>query len=554
MRTLRVWRRTAPQAVCGAVAMAVGDPTRAAAAGRLLLLGIALEGVYLSVLVGPYNLLGGLSRPAQDLGTLSGASVASAAQYLAGVGVLILLSWLAYRQSLRLPPAVGAAIGLAFAALFAVTLVWIYPIDALDIFDYAMQGRILAALGGNPYVDLPAAFPSDPFLPNVGWKHFPDVYGPLWTYPSAVVAWLSGRDLLAALLAFKGIAAVASLACSYLAYRITSLWQPARAAGAMILVGWNPLVILMAGTGHNDIVMLSLVLAGIWLAASGGHGLGLWMAGLSSLVKLATAPLLPVLAVGILAERRRRGARASGAIGAIGAPLLLLAVTTVALYAAVWPGWDNFGPLMLRGNFTASPLGLLRELLIPTLGEAASTTWAVRLGDVLLVSIVLLATWRARGGLRASVRATHDALFWMVFAALGWAQPWYIVWIACLASLDNRPWVPALSWVAALAGLVALFDRFYLTQHWLPIDMVAHDVHTMLLVYLAPVMCAVVGPRWGAVGRRAAGAVRSLKSLLRGSEVTSPQPLHAIPARVFGIWSGGRAALVLLTRWPIRSH
>jgi len=533
------------------LALAAKGSNRAAAASRLFLLGIALEGVYVSVLVGPYNLVGGLIRPAQDLGTLSSTSATSAELYLAAVATLILLSWLAYLQSLRMRPADAAAIGFAFAALFAVTLVWIYPIDALDIFDYAMQGRILAALGGNPYVDVPAAFPSDPFLPNVGWKHFPDVYGPIWTYLSADVALLSGRDLLAAVLAFKGIAAVASVACSYLAYRTTCLWQPSRAAGAVILVGWNPLVILMAGTGHNDIVMLSLVLAGIWLAASGEHSLGLWVAGLSSLIKLATAPLLPVLAVGVWVERRRRGARASAAIGA---PLVLLAVTTVALYAALWPGWDRFGPLMLRGNFTASPLGLLHELLTPTLGEAAATDWMARLGDVLVVSIVIVATWGARGGLRASVRATHDAVFWMVFAVLGWAQPWYIVWIACFASLDDRPWVPALSWVAALAGLVALFDRFYLTQHWLPVSLLTHDIHTLLLVYLAPVTCAVVGPHWGTVRHRAGSALRSLTRLLGGSETSVSQQLHAIPGRVFAVWSGCLAAFVLVTRWPIRSH
>jgi hypothetical protein len=35
---------------------------------------------------------------------------------------------------------------------------------------------------------------------------------------------------------------------------------------------------------------------------------------------------------------------------------------------------------------------------------------------------------------------------------------------------------------------------------------------------------------------------------------TGLQPLHAVPGRAFAIWSGGLAALVLVTRWPIRSH
>jgi alpha-1,6-mannosyltransferase len=364
------------------------------------------------------------------------------------------------------------------------------------VFDYAMQGRILGVLGGNPYVDLPLSYPADPFLPNVGWKQFPDVYGPFWTYLGAVIARLSGPNLVVAVLAFKGIAALASVACSYLAYRIARMWQPARAAAAVVLIGWNPLVIVMAGTGHNDVAMMSFVLAGIWVLARHRAGLGLWVIGVSTLVKLATAPLLPILAIGAWAERRQHTAPT---VLALGASMLVLAVTSFVLYAPLWPGWDNFGPFLLRGNFTASPLGLLRNVALATLGESVATEWTVRLGDLLLVLIVATAMWRARHGLQASIRAAHDALFWMAIAILGWTQPWYIVWVACLASLDGRPWVPALSWVAATAGLVSLFDRFYLTQHWLAVDTVTHHIHSLLLVSLAPILCALIAPRWGAL-------------------------------------------------------
>lgn len=466
-------------------------------AGRLALLGVLLEVVYVAGLVVPFPLLQGLATPAQDLASMTGATPIGAAKYLLTVAALAGLSWLAYREARHLTSTLAARLAFGFAALFASTLIWLYPIDALDVFDYAMQGRILAVLGGNPYRDLPLVYASDPFLPSVGWKQFPSVYGALWTGIEGAIGKVAGDNLLTSLLLFKAVAALSVLASAYLAYRVALAWQPRRAAGAILLIGWNPLVLLMAGSGHNDILMMALVLGGIRLTASGKRFLGLTVAGLSTLIKLATAPIMPVLAVGQLSEPgcpRRERLRAVAAAGAA------VALLSVAMYAPLWPGWARFGPLMRQDLFTPSPLGLLRQLWSPRLGEERATDLAAQLGTWLILAIALLAALRARRGEQASVRAAHDALFWMVFLALTWWQPWYLVWIACLAAIDDRPWVPARTWVVAFAGLVSLFDRLYLTQRWLPIPPLAHTLHTLALVYAPPLLFTLLAPwawqRW----------------------------------------------------------
>jgi hypothetical protein len=459
---------------------------------RLILLGLGLEAVYLAGFVLPYNLLVWLSRPAQDLASMGGTSPRSAAGYLACVAALGVGAWLAYRESRRLPPRRATWIGFGFAGLFALTLVWAYPFDALDVFDYAMHGRMLAVLGANPYIALPAWFPDDPFLPSVGWKTWPSVYGPVWTYLEGVIGWLSGDDLLRALLLLKGVAAASSLACACAAYRIARRWMPRQAPSTIVLVAWNPLVVLMAGSGHNGLLMMALFLAGIWLIGEGRPAAGLWLAGVSALIKPATVPLVVVLAVGEFCDQRR--ARRSVGRGVV-VPLAVLLATSGALYAPLWPGLDRLGPLLLQDLFSQSPLGLLRELWIPSLGEAGATEWAARLGQALLVLVVAGAMWRARRGQWAAMQAVHDASFWIIFGALGWWQPWYVIWFATLAAIDHRPWMPGLSWVASLAGLVALFDRFYLTQHWLAVDMLQHQLHTVLLVFLPPIVWACMAPR-----------------------------------------------------------
>ena len=79
---------------------------------------------------------------------------------------------------------------------------------------------------------------------------------------------------------------------------------------------------------------------------------------------------------------------------------------SAALYMPLWAGLDHAGPLLLAGMFSQSPLGLLRELWTPSLGEEAATESAARLGAALLVVIVAIAMYRRR-------------------AVSGWRLKWY---------------------------------------------------------------------------------------------------------------------------------
>jgi Glycosyltransferase family 87 len=458
---------------------------------RLIVIGLLMEAVYIVSFVRPYNLLAWFDAPAQDLGSMSGATPESATAYLVSVGLLVVGGWIAYREACRLPPRLAVGIAFGFAGLFAATLLWIYPIDALDVFDYAMHGRMLAVLGANPYVALPAWFPDDPFLPSVGWKTYPSVYGPLWTYLEGAIGWFCQDNLLEAVLLFKGVAALSSLVCAWTAYKITQRWMPRLAPGAIVLIGWSPLVVLMAGSGHNDLLMMALFLTGLWLLTTDRAPAGLWLAGISILIKAATLPLLAVLIVGQVFHLRR--ARHSMFRGVV-LPLAALLLASAALYVPLWTGLDQAGPLLLSGMFSQSPLGLLRELWIPGLGQDGAGAAATQVGEALAGIIVTIALYRAYRSQRMAIRAVQDASFWIIFVALGWWQPWYAVWFVCLAALDERPWGRGLAWMAGLAGLVALFDRFYLTQHWYLPDMLSHQVHTLVLVFVPPIVWACLAP------------------------------------------------------------
>ncbi len=131
-----------------------------------------------------------------------------------------------------------------------------------DVFSYVAYGRIGALYGANPYFHGPNAIALDPSYPFIAarWAATPTVYGPLFTALSYLLAPLS---LAWNVLAYKAIAAISSLvivAVVWLAARLRDL-DPVR---AVVIVGLNPVILVYGvGGGHNDLLMLAILLVGV---------------------------------------------------------------------------------------------------------------------------------------------------------------------------------------------------------------------------------------------------------------------------------------------------
>ena len=161
---------------------------------------------------------------------------------------------------------------MTIAGLHAVVLL-APPLLSTDVFSYQAYARMWALYGTNPYLQGPHVIALDPLYPFIDakWVTTPTAYGPVFTSLSYLLAPLS---IAASALAYKAIAAVASLAT------VALVWNAARLRGldpvrAAALVGLNPLIVLYGvGGGHNDLLMLALLMAGVYvlLAASRAHG------------------------------------------------------------------------------------------------------------------------------------------------------------------------------------------------------------------------------------------------------------------------------------------
>jgi alpha-1,6-mannosyltransferase len=392
--------------------------------------------------VGAVGLQGSFGMPGIDLGGL-GLTVVMAAMFASYL--------FAVRGSGRLSPllVLGTIAGLHALMLLAP------PLFSTDVFSYQFYGRIGQVYHANAYLAGPYALYHDPLYSYIGskWYAAPTVYGPLFTALSYPLAPLS---IPTNVFVYKGIAAVSSLAV------VALVWNGARLRGidpvkAAVLVGLNPLVVVYGvGGGHNDLLMLVPLLAGIVLLLQRRGRLGAGSIVVGAGIKLTAGLLLPFAladARGPLSRDRRRDLL----IGA-GVAAALLAAFAVALFGT--------GPLHLPatiekvqgdGNWQSIPGFIGTRLGLGTVGHP--------------VALILLALFAAAMGWLVW-RVWRGELDWI--AGAGWASvallvtaasllPWYVAWLMPLAALgrDGRLWKASL----VLTGVIACFQLLAYIPH-----------------------------------------------------------------------------------------
>jgi alpha-1,6-mannosyltransferase len=348
---------------------------------------------------------------------------------LAACGVLTaayLAGWRSLRQT-----EVHRRIVWAFALLYALTLFWLLPIT-MDLFNYLTQAHQVTDIGANPLVDAPLEAGDDPLVRAYASQYAldPSVYGPAWTILSAP-ATLGRYDVAGGLVYLKALATLAFLGGSWLLERILRQLRPADALRGVYLFAWNPLVVLTAvGGGHNDIVMMGLLLLATYLLL---RERWVWAFGLlaaSVWVKYMSAVLLPIF--GLYAwrttGRQQRETRWPTALQAGGAMILVSA----AVFCPFWSP-EAFS-------------GLVQRLFNPDNVAPSSSGFAVSalvLGFVLYAVAYLVLFWwllRGRGSFQETLHGGFVALLLAFLFGAARAQPWHLIWPAALAGLSDRRW------------------------------------------------------------------------------------------------------------------
>jgi hypothetical protein len=151
------------------------------------------------------------------------------------------------------------------AAVFGATLLFLPTLFSNDVFSYIFTGRMLTIYHADPMNTVPAQFQRDPYLPWITQPGVPNIYGPLWLAITSLLVGV-GNSPITTLLLFKGLALLSHLVNCLLIWAILGKIAPARRLSGTLLYAWNPLALVeLAGNGHNDGLLICLLLLATWL-------------------------------------------------------------------------------------------------------------------------------------------------------------------------------------------------------------------------------------------------------------------------------------------------
>lgn len=314
-------------------------------------------------------------------------------------------------------------------AVFALPLLFTYPINANDVYRYFIRGRITAVYATSPYSQPPAAFPNDPYLPLAGeWGTATSPYGPVWELTAAALTRLAPDNLLVGLLLFKLLGLGLHLATAVLIHHSLKQQPANHRTATTLLWAWNPALLLFFVTdAHNDILMLFWLTLGAFLRST-SHSplrhatafLPLLLAVLTKPVALLALPFFALASLRHLPTWQQRG--------------VYVGLTAVSTLLLTWLTFLPFGSLLDLGQrlFSEASDGggfsptVLVILVNRTLGGTLSATTASRAAMLLFGLVAVWLLWRGING-RSPLSATADIFLAYTLQALNF-RIWYTTW------------------------------------------------------------------------------------------------------------------------------
>jgi hypothetical protein len=185
-------------------------------------------------------------------------------------------------------------------AIITLLLVLSYPAFSYDIFNYMFSAKTIVVYHKNPYLVIPLQFTGvEPWLSFMHWTHLPSAYTPLWLLLSIPSYLLGFGYFLLILWNFKLLAAFFYIITAVFIGKILEITDTNRKNIGIALFVFNPLIIFETlVSGHNDIVMMALVMISIYYFALKQRTLSYLYLALSVGAKLMTIFLYPVIVFG----------------------------------------------------------------------------------------------------------------------------------------------------------------------------------------------------------------------------------------------------------------
>ncbi len=350
-------------------------------------------------------------------------------------GLLLIAAWLRVGAVARAAGTAGVRTVTTAAVAWAVPLVASVPLYSRDLFAYVGQGRLLLN-HINPYLQGIAA-ESGWYAIGVDprWANTRTPYGPVFLFVEKMVVGSAGQSPVVAVAIFRLLAVLAVAAMSFYAYRIAVVRGMDRVTVLWIVAASPVTMFNFVVGGHNDALMLALMVAAVYYALVRHPVLAVVLMTLAIGVKPIAIIGLPV--IGILWAGPARTLRSTVRYWVISAGIAVAVLGVIGLAIDVGFGW--VGALATPGSVSHwyAPVNWLSSL----------SGWLVRLvgldGD-LVKSVVKATALAVMAAIVAWVMVSMKRIDPLLRLAIAFAaavllspfiHPWYAAWVIVLFAI-----------------------------------------------------------------------------------------------------------------------
>jgi hypothetical protein len=280
--------------------------------GRLLVISTLLTAGIYAALVAAFPITRWWDHPhvandpnaVNDMGRITHYSPFAATAFVLAILLLFWCQFLAMSAVARPVAGRWRWLGITAPLGFAALLVWMQPVTTTDLYGYVARGYLMARLHLNPMTNQAFLLPGHLLV-----NRPPAPYGPAWLLLCGLFSMVAGDNLLLNLLLFKLVSVACLALSSWLLYRLAQRVGIGSPASVVMFFAWNPLVLFEAiGNGHNDIAMMTCVLAALLLTSYRHPRSALVLLVLGALIKYTAALMIPLWLVYELSQLRRSGA------------------------------------------------------------------------------------------------------------------------------------------------------------------------------------------------------------------------------------------------------
>ncbi len=398
---------------------------------RLLLItaGIICELLYLFYLLQQFPLLR-YYDDMLDMGMITKEMSMGFLWFLIVFSVLFTLFGLAWWKARHLHDRSTLWLILGFGAIFSLTTLFVYPITAIDVYNYIAENIVLLGYHKNPMLVSLIQYPQDPLAYlTVGWGGYPASYGPIGLLLDTIPTLLAGRNVLANLILFKVLFSVALLVGAFVAYKILMRIGPKFALAGALALAWNPFALFeYSANSHNDILMVLFILLAVLALVEERPILALTLITASALTKYASLPLIPLFFIYSVIHQPGNQQRIRYATRASAAALLL----TLLAFGPFWAGPHTFDSLFFVNDINLSSFNIFLNVIS---SYAISLHQAKQPGLVLFGICYIYALYLCSKRIEDMLRGCFIAMFALMAFGVSNIEVWYAIWPFALAIL-----------------------------------------------------------------------------------------------------------------------